>query len=90
MEHANVRIRPITPRTADIRHDKSPDELDVPKLLAKITNISLSSFKSIQRLELCILSDEIPLHKISEECPQLKELKLNGSAIESLRDLGTG
>ncbi|CAG9333533.1 unnamed protein product [Blepharisma stoltei] len=90
MEHENVRIRPITPRVIETRQDDSPDDYDIQKILSKLTNISTNSFSSIQRLELCINTDEVPLHKISEECPQLKELKLNGSCIESLRDLGTG
>ncbi|CAG9318368.1 unnamed protein product [Blepharisma stoltei] len=90
MEHGNVRIRPVTPRVIESRQEDSPDEYDIQKLLSKLANISVSSFQSIKRLELCINTDEVPLHKISEECPQLTELKLNGSSLESLRDLGTG
>jgi hypothetical protein len=49
-----------------------------------------SQLESITDLEIVVNSEEQSLHVLSEELPRLESLKLNGSRLPSLRDLGIG
>lgn len=86
-----VRVRPFTPKHIEQMRRENEEENYSPRLiLTKLTGQTESSLERLQKLELTVDCEEIPLHKFGDLCPCVKELKLNGSHLETFRDLGTG
>ena len=44
----------------------------------------------VTRLTISVNRDEQPVETLGTSCPYLRELKLNDSFVQSIRDLGTG
>ena len=88
MEEA-FRMRPSTPRAIDHKSSDYSEIYDPTELLSSLTKLPESHFPSLRKLELKVDSDEISIHNFGSICPQLVELKLNGSSIDCLRSLGT-
>jgi Leucine-rich repeat len=83
------KVRPCTPRVIEKKNEdlsliQTPEEI-----LASITGLNPMSFGNLLKLELKIDCDEHEIHKFGYVCPNVKELKLSGSSIESIRNLGT-
>lgn len=83
------RVRPSTPRTAEENRENYSEIYDPHELLGEITGLPVSQLDSLVRLELKVDCDEVAVHKFGSVCPNVIELKLNGSSIDSIRSLGT-
>ena len=84
------RVRPCTPRVAEKKLEYLEDIHDPIKILNTLTGFTPLEFNKLIKLEFQIDTETIELHKFGNICPNVTELKLNGSSIDSLRTLGTG
>jgi Leucine-rich repeat (LRR) protein len=84
-----IKVRPCTRggerrKSSDFSEILSPEEE-----LLNYSGLSSPDFSTLSKLELKINSEEMSLHKFGSICPNLSELKLSGSNIPSIRELGT-
>lgn len=84
-----IRLRPSTPRVAEKKSEDFSEMHDPLEIFTSVTGFSASLAANLLKLELQINTEEIAVHKFGGLCPLLKELKLSGSSIDSLRTLGT-
>lgn len=89
----SFRIRATTPRVFDEAEEQSPAEDQLPlsdalESLINLTGFPASSFATLEKLEIKIDAEEHPVYEFGQECPNVRELRLNGSRFESIRDLG--
>ena len=85
----SFRVRPCTPRSVERKSDDFSDIHDPIEILQILTGFSPLKLNSLIKLELQIDAETVAVHNFGRICPNVTELKLSGSAIESLRDLGT-
>lgn len=84
-----IRMRPCTPRTVELKTEDFSELQDPSEILASISGLTPSVLPNLLKLELKLNCEEVAVHKFGELCPNMKELKLNDSNIDSLRTLGT-
>lgn len=84
-----IKVRPCTPRTVEKKAEDTLEIQDPSHELARITGLNPLVFAKLLKLELKVDSEDVALHNFGNLCPCLKELKLSGSSIESIRTLGT-
>ena len=82
-------MRPCTPRAAERKPEDCSEIYDPTELLSSLTGMNASLFPCLLKLELIVDSEEVAVHNFGSVCPQVTELKLNGSSIDCLRSLGT-
>ena len=84
-----IKVRPCT-RGGEQRKSSDFSELLSPEEeLKNVSGLANPDFSALLKLELKINSEEIGIHKYGSICPNLIELKLSGSSIPSVRELGT-
>lgn len=85
---SNPRIMPAEP-VAERKEDILENIPECVKQLSRLSGIHIYDLPAIKTLELRVDTEEDTLYNLGQACPRCKQLKLNGSNIETLRDLGT-
>ena len=82
-----IRMRPQTARVLDDNFSELSSESPRSKL-SLLINLPPSRFTNLEKIELKIDLEEIAFHKFGSHLPNLRELKLSNSNIDSIRSLG--
>lgn len=83
-----IKVRPCTRGGERRKSSDFSDILSPEEELSNVCGLANPDFSTLLKLELKINSEEIGIHKYGSICPNLIELKLSGSSIPSIRELG--
>lgn len=78
--------RVILPPTVPYEPIQIPREQTLEEILQQATEST--ELDQVRHLKLCVISDNISLQRIAHYCPVLTSLNLEGSALNTLRELG--